>query len=113
MSQQFVADVTYNPFEKSSADILTAHGDFDVVIEAAGTQSAIEHLVREHNHKRLAFIRGPAANMEAEARQPLLQGGGVQFNRIAGPNAVPGFPSNRYQYPLCRLCQWWTLEIND
>ena len=28
--------------------------------------------------------------LEGEVRQPLLQGGGVQFNRIAGPNAVPG-----------------------
>lgn len=30
-------------------------------------------------------------NFEAEVRHPLLQGAGVQFNRIAGPNAVPGF----------------------
>jgi len=30
-------------------------------------------------------------NMEAEMRQPLLQGAGVQFNRIAGPGAIPGF----------------------
>lgn len=28
--------------------------------------------------------------MEAEARQPLLQGGGVQYNRIAGPAGAPG-----------------------
>jgi outer membrane protein TolC len=28
---------------------------------------------------------------EAEARQSLLQGGGVQFNRIAGPYALPGY----------------------
>lgn len=28
---------------------------------------------------------------EAEARQSLLQGSGVQFNRIAGPNALPGY----------------------
>ncbi len=27
---------------------------------------------------------------EAEARQPLLQGGGINFNRIAGPGATPG-----------------------
>lgn len=27
----------------------------------------------------------------AEIRQPLLQGAGVEFNRIAGPDAVPGF----------------------
>ncbi len=30
-------------------------------------------------------------NLEAEMRQPLLQGAGVQFNRIAGPGATPGF----------------------
>jgi len=30
-------------------------------------------------------------NFEAEARQPLLQGAGVNFNRIAGPGATPGF----------------------
>nr|WP_233903546.1 TolC family protein [Stieleria maiorica] len=28
--------------------------------------------------------------LHAEARQPLLQGGGLQFNRIAGPSALPG-----------------------
>lgn len=27
---------------------------------------------------------------EGEARQPLLQGGGLQFNRIAGPSGAPG-----------------------
>ncbi len=30
------------------------------------------------------------AQLHAEARQPLLQGGGVTFNRIAGPGAKPG-----------------------
>ncbi|MHB9046747.1 MAG: TolC family protein [Pirellulales bacterium] len=30
-------------------------------------------------------------NIEAEFRQPLLQGAGVQFNRIANPGGVPGF----------------------
>jgi outer membrane protein TolC len=29
-------------------------------------------------------------NVEAEVRQPLLQGAGLAFNRIAGPDAVPG-----------------------
>lgn len=28
--------------------------------------------------------------IEGEIRQPLLQGGGLEFNRIAGPGAVPG-----------------------
>lgn len=30
-------------------------------------------------------------NYEVEARQRLLQGGGIDFNRIAGPNGSPGF----------------------
>ena len=29
--------------------------------------------------------------LETEVRQPLLRGAGVQFNRIAGPGAIPGF----------------------
>lgn len=29
-------------------------------------------------------------NFEAEFRHPLLQGGGLEFNRIAGPNRTPG-----------------------
>ena len=29
-------------------------------------------------------------NVEASFRQPLLQGAGVRFNRIAGPGNVPG-----------------------
>lgn len=32
-------------------------------------------------------------NIEAEVRQPLLQGGGLQYNRIAGPNGLPGLPT--------------------
>ena len=30
-------------------------------------------------------------DVTAEFRQPLLQGAGVQFNRIAGPGAIPGY----------------------
>ena len=30
-------------------------------------------------------------NFEMEVRQPLFQGAGVEFNRIAGPGAIPGF----------------------
>jgi hypothetical protein len=36
------------------------------------------------------FIGDWNVNLEAEFRQPLLQGAGAQFNRIAGPGAVPG-----------------------
>jgi hypothetical protein len=36
------------------------------------------------------FASSWALQYEMEARQPLLQGGGIDFNRIAGPQAVPG-----------------------
>lgn len=32
-------------------------------------------------------------NIETVVRQPLLQGGGVDYNRIYGPNGIPGLPS--------------------
>jgi len=51
MSRQFGAEITYNPTEVSSSEILATHGEFDVVIEAAGVQSAIDlctWLVAQH-----------------------------------------------------------------
>src|SRR5579872_608142 len=32
-------------------------------------------------------------NIEAQVRQPLLQGAGADYNRIFGPNGIPGLPS--------------------
>jgi DNA-binding LacI/PurR family transcriptional regulator len=34
----------------------------------SGMRALIEHLIRVHNHTRIAFVRGPAANDEAELR---------------------------------------------
>ena len=42
LSRQFGADVTYNPFETTGQEILDLHGEFDVVIEAAGVQGAVD-----------------------------------------------------------------------
>lgn len=39
----------------------------------------------------LAFPSAWDNQIEAEFRQPLLQGAGLEVNRIAGPNASPGF----------------------
>jgi DNA-binding LacI/PurR family transcriptional regulator len=33
-----------------------------------GMRSVIEHLIKDHGHKRIAFVRGPLANAEAELR---------------------------------------------
>jgi threonine dehydrogenase-like Zn-dependent dehydrogenase len=51
MARRFGADSAYNPLTVSGADILQAHGEFDVVIEAAGVQSAVDlctELVAQH-----------------------------------------------------------------
>ena len=56
-----------------------------------------QYFVRNHNNYELNnnpqnLFRGAyTADIEAEFRHPLLQGAGVQFNRIAGPSSVPGF----------------------
>jgi len=60
----------------------------------AGTQFALRrHMDHERDNNPGNEFANGAWNVwyEAEARHPLLQGGGVQFNRIAGPGASPGF----------------------
>ncbi len=69
---------------------------------ATGGTWAVRHNVRYELNNQQIFDpatgvgsrRFPSdwnVNLEAEMRQPLLQGAGVQFNRIAGPGATPGF----------------------
>jgi outer membrane protein TolC len=56
-----------------------------------GTTALRQHVNYEWNNSTLR--RWPSdwyVDWEAEIRQPLLQGAGVQFNRIAGPGARPG-----------------------
>lgn len=51
LSVRLGADIAYNPNEKSTTDILKLHSNFNIVIEAAGTQSAINlctNLVDQH-----------------------------------------------------------------
>ena len=42
LSKQFGADTTFNPLKSTGKEILDTLGEFDVVIEAAGVQSAID-----------------------------------------------------------------------
>ncbi len=44
-----------------------------------------------NNNPQRIFGAGWDTYIAAEARQPLLQGAGVMFNRIGGPDAEPGF----------------------
>ncbi len=66
---------------------------------ATGTKLAFRHNVDDDLNNAPRNIYGTEGdinahawtwNWEAELRQPLLQGAGVDFNRIAGPNGVPG-----------------------
>ena len=59
---------------------------------ATGTQFAVRHYTDydANNAPSNLFPSAWNTNFEVEARQPLLQGAGVEFNRIAGPSNTPG-----------------------
>lgn len=60
-------------------------------IGAAGTQMSVTHSI-DYNFSNVAGNFFPSAytgNLEVAFTQPLLQGAGVEFNRIAGPNSNP------------------------
>lgn len=66
---------------------------------ATGTQFFLRHYIEDDFNNSPSNIFGSRGqinthawtwNTEAEIRQPLWQGAGVEFNRIAGPDAIPG-----------------------
>ncbi|HEX5471105.1 MAG TPA: TolC family protein, partial [Lacipirellulaceae bacterium] len=59
---------------------------------ATGTEFTIRHNVDydANNAPGNLFASAWNTNVEAEIRHPLLQGGGVEFNRIAGPLSTAG-----------------------
>jgi outer membrane protein TolC len=59
---------------------------------ALGSRFALRHVVNYNktNNPGVTFPSTFEGWFEAEWRQPLLQGAGVTYNRIAGPNAAPG-----------------------
>lgn len=62
------------------------------VTATGGTFFLRENTAYEYNNNPTRLFPSDwNQNVEAEFRHPLLQGAGVQFNRIAGPNAQPGF----------------------
>lgn len=62
-------------------------------VAATGTRFAFDGNVIYDNNDNIAstFPSSYNAFLQAQIRQPLLQGRGVDFNRIAGPNSRPGF----------------------
>lgn len=58
-----------------------------------GAQYNLRHITDYDNNNQVANRFGPStfgSFVEAEVRQPLWQGAGTRFNRIAGPNSQPG-----------------------
>ncbi len=55
-----------------------------------GTQFYVKNLTAYGKNNLLIDIDGYYTQLAAGFRQPLLQGSGIAFNRIAGPNARPG-----------------------
>lgn len=61
-------------------------------VTASGSLVALRSVFSHDNNNAPAntFRSAWNAYLEGEVRQPLMQGGGVEFNRIAGPNSAPG-----------------------
>ena len=72
-------------------DLVTANFGLNKT-SATGTQFSLTGNVIHDNNNRPGnlFDSSWTTLLQAEARQPLLQGRGAAFNRIAGPNGQPG-----------------------
>jgi outer membrane protein TolC len=59
---------------------------------AAGTEMALRHYIDydSNNAPSNLFYSAWNTNFEAQLRQPLLQGAGTEFSRIAGASTIPG-----------------------
>ena len=62
-------------------------------VTAAGTQLSLDSNLTytDSSNPALLFPSAFDTSWQASVRQPLLQGRGALFNRIAGPSAAPGF----------------------
>ena len=56
-----------------------------------GTVSLTHTVIYDFETTPRLFTADWTTDFTMEVRQPLLQGAGVEFNRIAGPGAIPGF----------------------
>ncbi len=82
-----------NPFFPAELhqDIGTFQARLAKTTAAGGTFSVTHNVAYEANNIQMRnYPSDWNVNLETEFRQPLLRGYGVQFNRIAGLNTVPG-----------------------
>jgi DNA-binding LacI/PurR family transcriptional regulator len=73
----------YRPLPMCSIAVELADMSSVCIDNDGGMKAAIEHLVRAHDRKNIAFVRGPLANAEAERRfegyKEALASGGLRF----------------------------------
>lgn len=87
-----------NSFVGTGGTLVQDLGNANVEVRkqaATGTQVFLRHLMESDFNNNVGNRFGSPSQsfqaiLEGEIRQPLLQGAGVQFNRIAGPNGQPG-----------------------
>ncbi len=85
-----------NAFIGAGQNVLLSNlSDFRAAVDktaATGTQFSFENLTNYNRNGSPVNAFGSAYDtlFTAGFRHPLLQGSGVEFNRIAGPNATPG-----------------------
>jgi hypothetical protein len=77
-----------NAFQQDTHDYVLQMSKYT----ATGAQLAIRSITDYDANNATGNITPSAwqTQFQAEMRQPLMQGGGLTFNRIAGPGAVPG-----------------------
>jgi outer membrane protein TolC len=80
----------------SEHDLGTFQAKLQKTAASGGTFSLAHNIAYDRDRfdygttQRLLYSSDWNVNLTAEMRQPLLQGAGTQFNRIAGPGATPG-----------------------
>jgi DNA-binding LacI/PurR family transcriptional regulator/serine phosphatase RsbU (regulator of sigma subunit) len=75
----------YRPLPIVSTAYDLPHCPSVIVDNDSGMRAVTSHLIEDHGHRRLAFVRGPAGQQEAERRfrvyQEVLESHGIPFDR--------------------------------
>lgn len=101
---QFTTSLFFNRNERALNNVFAGGGtvslvqntaafDMDITkMTATGTQFSIRNFIDYDRNSSPANLFPSAYNtvIQGEVRHPFLQGGGLMFNRIAGPFATPG-----------------------